>query len=165
MRKTSFNINEFSLPPISLPWVVVTWCLCVILAAMVVVWVFLWAVDAQRGQCSLAVREAERMAIEVLAGPLVQRTCKIKPASTDCPLTSDWCIPLYLYEADFTWFLLQSSLHDMMDTVLFECLCKVHCKCTYLPLYFCAEHQSWVRGYMYTHIFIIFSWVSLSMVV
>lgn len=26
-------------PPISLPWVVVTWCLCVILAVMVVVWV------------------------------------------------------------------------------------------------------------------------------
>ena len=28
----------------------------------------LWAVDAQRGQCSLAVREAERLATEMLAG-------------------------------------------------------------------------------------------------
>lgn len=31
---------------------------------MVVVWVLLWAVDAQRGQCSLAVREAERLAVQ-----------------------------------------------------------------------------------------------------
>ncbi len=29
----------------------------------------LWAVDAQRGQCSLAVREDERMAAEMLEGP------------------------------------------------------------------------------------------------
>lgn len=50
--------------PIPSLWVVVTWCLCAILAVVVVVWVLLWAVDAQRGQCSLAVRKAERLAVQ-----------------------------------------------------------------------------------------------------
>jgi len=51
-----FKEDEFSLslsaPRLLAPWVVVTWRLCVMLAAVAVVWVLLWAVDAQRGQCS-----------------------------------------------------------------------------------------------------------------
>lgn len=70
----------------------------------------LWAVDAQRGHCSLAVREAERLATEMLARPGVRSTCKIKAASTYCLLTSGWCIILYLCEADFSWFLLEEVI-------------------------------------------------------
>lgn len=74
----------------------------------------LWAVDAQRGQCSLAVRGAERLATEMLAGPGVRSTCKIKPASTYCLLTSDWCISLDSYEGDLCricWTLCCWSVH------------------------------------------------------
>lgn len=55
-------------PPISWPWVVVTWCLCVIIGSGGGCVGLLWAVDAQRGQCSLAVRETERLAVEMQAG-------------------------------------------------------------------------------------------------
>lgn len=57
---TSINLKRaFSQPPISSPWVVLTWCLCAILAVAVVVWVCCGQCT-QRGQCSLAAIAGER---------------------------------------------------------------------------------------------------------
>lgn len=101
----------------------------------------LWAVDAQRDQCSLAAREAERLATEMLAAWWLRGTCKIKPASTYCQLTSHWCICLYLCKVDFSWFLLKPEVR------FFACLSKYdgH-NSVYLSVHLYAKLGIWLSG-------------------